>query len=70
VLFPVWAVPKPVSLPPLVVVVLNQSSTESVCGLLKVFPEATRPVDVPFSVTAGLLSPVIAPATPLVTPAE
>ena len=41
---PVWAFPNPMSLPPSSVVVLNQPSTENVCGPITWFCEVTSPV--------------------------
>src|SRR6266545_774258 len=70
-LVPVRALPKPMSLPPVVVAVLNHNSTEKVTGLVTVvvlcgvtYPSVP---DVPARRTALLVSWAIAPAWPKTT---
>ena len=61
--------PKPTILPPAVEVVLNQASTEKVSGPTWAAFDTAKPVPEPLKVEAVLVSPMMAPVWPPVTPA-
>src|SRR3954453_12768414 len=69
VLWSVCELPKPRILPPRTDVVLNQASTEKVCGAGIAVAEARKPDELPLNEKALSVSPLIAPSRPRVTPA-